>query len=209
MTENWPLQDKEALNPQNEKPAYQKTYDIYWKYIVENESGHINYNQVKKELYDYQKLMENIVSIFAYITGKKHTKPLTDPELIKSMTDRHFENIYKEIHGGDLVNQYPPGREKLCIDIDGVICVEDTNSYHHRVPVTKARESIAKLRSKYFIVLNTGRHIDKAEITIQWLQKHHIQYDLIQFGKPPAMAYIDDRARRFQDWDTIMKEFWA
>ena len=44
---------------------------------------------------------------------------------------------------------------------------------------------------------NVGR------ITLEWLDNNGIEYDEIFFGKPNADITIDDRAIRFENWDSI------
>jgi len=44
------------------------------------------------------------------------------------------------------------------------------------------------------------------KITLDWLEKHQIHYDEIFFGKPNADITIDDRALRFEDWDSLTEE---
>ena len=51
---------------------------------------------------------------------------------------------------------------------------------------------------------NVGKVMKKVgKITLDWLEKHGIEYDEIYFGKPNAELYIDDRALRFSSWQEI------
>ncbi|MDA8998144.1 capsular biosynthesis protein [Gammaproteobacteria bacterium] len=107
---------------------------------------------------------------------------------------------------------------RICIDIDGVICQLklEGQTYEELLPVEGAAEKISSLRrSGHYIILNTARHMKTCEgntgkvlkrislITLQWLDKHDVEYDEIYFGKPWANIYIDDNAYRFTSWDSI------
>jgi capsule biosynthesis phosphatase len=107
---------------------------------------------------------------------------------------------------------------RICIDIDGVICQLklEGQTYEELLPVEGAAKKISSLRrSGHYIILNTARHMKTCEgntgkvlkrislITLQWLDKHDVEYDEIYFGKPWANIYIDDNAYRFTSWDSI------
>ena len=40
-------------------------------------------------------------------------------------------------------------------------------------------------------------------MTLDWLDRFHIEFDEIHFGKPHADVYIDDNALRFTSWADI------
>ena len=55
---------------------------------------------------------------------------------------------------------------------------------------------------------STGHNVGKVmknvgRITLEWLDNNGIEYDEIFFGKPNADITIDDRAIRFENWDSI------
>lgn len=105
----------------------------------------------------------------------------------------------------------------LAIDFDGVIHAyskgwKDGTIYDD--PVPGAIQALAKLQKQgYHLVIYTTRaesQVDKAAI-YQWLTKHEFQnVDDIEITnrKPPAIAYIDDRAVRFTNWPDMVK-LWA
>ena len=101
-----------------------------------------------------------------------------------------------------------PSHEKIiCIDIDGVIAVPN-DDYSKCEVVPDARYGLARLRELgYFINLYTARHILHASATYEWLTKNGIPYDNVVFGKPPAVAYLDDNAYRFEGWDMFLGQF--
>lgn len=107
---------------------------------------------------------------------------------------------------------------RICIDIDGVICEikQPHETYADVKPIKNVAEKISALRKNgHYIILCTARHMKTCngnvalvtsrigKITLDWLEKHGIEYDEIQFGKPYAHVYIDDNAFRFSDWDSI------
>lgn len=122
----------------------------------------------------------------------------------------------------------------ICVDIDGVIATLDfqwkasfddavsgivaaidreimdsatpQQRYEASVPVPGAIAALNRLRAQgWHIHLYTGRHINHAETTQDWLHQHGIPFDVIAYGKPPARLYIDDRAVRFTNWDEMVE----
>lgn len=107
---------------------------------------------------------------------------------------------------------------RIAIDLDGTICPikRDGESYGDLQPIPGAAERIRALRQAghYIIILtarnmqtcnsNVGRVLKNVgKLTLEWLDRHGIEYDEIYFGKPNAEVYIDDRAIRFSDWQQI------
>ena len=111
---------------------------------------------------------------------------------------------------------------RICIDLDGTICElrRSGQSYADVAVKSGAAEKIHELRaSGHTVIINTarnmgttGHNVGKAlknigKITFEWLEKNHIEYDEIFFGKPNADVTIDDRVIRFEDnWDNISEE---
>jgi len=110
---------------------------------------------------------------------------------------------------------------RICIDLDGVISPikKADQSYEGLEPLPGAVEKIKELRKKgHYIIIQTARHMKTCEsnmgkimkkiakITLDWLEKHNIEYDEIYFGKPNAEIYIDDRAVKFSSWDEITED---
>jgi len=96
-----------------------------------------------------------------------------------------------------------PSDNIIAIDIDGTICtIEDDYAKCRLLP--GCLEAMDLIRSRGFhIYLYTGRHLDKYELTINWLKENGVIYDHIIFGKPPAKYYIDDKAIEFKSWEKI------
>jgi len=90
----------------------------------------------------------------------------------------------------------------FCFDMDGVICNIDNEFYCDRTPIKKTIELIGFLRDEGdLIIIHTGRHINELVDTKNWLEDNGVYYDHLQFGKPVADVYIDDKALRFNgEW---------
>ncbi len=105
---------------------------------------------------------------------------------------------------------------RICIDLDGVICEikQPHQTYADVAVLPNAAEKIRSLRENgHYVIIHTARHMKTCngnvsqvikkigKITLDWLDRHHIEYDEIMFGKPYAHIYIDDNAFLFKDWD--------
>ena len=98
-------------------------------------------------------------------------------------------------------------KKTVCVDIDGVLAEYDRwrGIDHYGKVVYGAVEFLQELRKKYNVVIFTCRCnsslnnlcIDTLKSKVKnWLDKNNLVYDeiFIGQGKPPAHAYIDDRA---------------
>ena len=107
---------------------------------------------------------------------------------------------------------------RIAVDLDGTICPikGPGESYEELVPLPGAAERLGELRrAGHYIIIVTARHMRTCEsnvgqvvkkiakVTLDWLERHEIEYDEIYFGKPNADVYIDDRALRFFDWASL------
>jgi len=107
---------------------------------------------------------------------------------------------------------------RIVIDLDGTICSLKTSAetYADVKVIPGAKEYIRKLRAEgHYIIIQTARNMatcdsnlgkvikNVGKVTLEWLEKNEIEYDEIYFGKPNAHLYIDDRAFRFTDWESM------
>ena len=115
-------------------------------------------------------------------------------------------------------NSFPDELVNLAIDFDGVIHKNSRGFYDgtiYDVPIEGSREALELLSKKYNIVLCTckakpDRGLVNGKTGIEmvwaWLEK----YDMSQFvtkvtaEKPRAVAYIDDKGIRFNDWSECL-----
>ena len=88
---------------------------------------------------------------------------------------------------------------QLCIDFDGVL-----NTYNGYKGENELYEP--RLSNLYTIIIFTTRNRDKV---LEWLQKYELDlyvYDVTDI-KIPAIAYIDDRALKFDgDYEKVIEE---
>jgi hypothetical protein len=101
----------------------------------------------------------------------------------------------------------------ICLDFDGVLHSYRSGWRGAAVipdpPIHGTRESIARLREQYRVVVYSARcrTPEGLQAVEMWLLKHDIQVDEVCDYKPPALVYVDDRAIRFRgDWDQLMTE---
>ncbi len=107
---------------------------------------------------------------------------------------------------------------RIVVDLDGVICSlkRPGQTYGEVEPLPGAADRIRELRAAgHTIVIVTARHMATCDgnvgrviqrvgrITLDWLERHGIEYDEIHFGKPNGELYIEDRAIRFTGWDQL------
>jgi hypothetical protein len=95
-----------------------------------------------------------------------------------------------------------------CFDMDGVICEIDNDDYDLRSPIGKTILIMERLKKEgHTVIIHTGRHILNLEVTKTWLWRNQVPHDIIQFGKPVADLYIDDKGVRFEEWKDNTKKY--
>ena len=126
------------------------------------------------------------------------------------MLKKDFLNMVKE-------------NEKLviCLDFDGVI-YKNSKGFHDGTlyddPIDGAIESIKSLHEEGFRIIihsckcNPERPLINGmsgkELIRKWLKKYKISYAVEQIVhiKPNALAYVDDKGIRFENWSNTLKE---
>lgn len=107
---------------------------------------------------------------------------------------------------------------RICVDLDGVICQlrRPDQSYSDVEPVPGAVDALRYWRSEgHTVIIHTARHMKttggnvglvlarQGAVTLDWLDRHGVEFDEIHFGKPHADVYIDDNAVRFTGWNHL------
>ena len=93
----------------------------------------------------------------------------------------------------------------LMIDMDGVLCSEETTFERALAePMDGARAAMETLTAQgHVLVIHTARGWAEYRMTKDWLDRNCIPYDQLLMGKPIANHTIDDRAIRFEGWESL------
>ena len=100
-------------------------------------------------------------------------------------------------------------KSNVCVDFDGVL-----NNYTGwngeddlSTPREGAREFLQTLHEEYTVVIFTARDKDKVK---EWLELYDLPFDSVTNIKEGAVAYIDDRAIRFDgDYSKCLSELYS
>jgi len=117
-------------------------------------------------------------------------------------------------------HSYPDEAINVGIDFDGVIHKCSKGYYDGTIyddPVEGSYEALKALSKRYTVVVYTckakpdrGLVNGKTGITLvwEWLKKHDMAkfVSKVTAEKPRAVAYIDDKAIKFADWKSCLKE---
>ncbi len=97
---------------------------------------------------------------------------------------------------------------KVIVDLDGTICTEEKQFSRSLAKVNPgAREALNLLKKKGFIlIIYSARTWAEYELTIDWLKRNKIPFDQLILGKPQGDYWIDDRAIKYNNWETILEE---
>jgi hypothetical protein len=111
--------------------------------------------------------------------------------------------------------------KNVCIDFDGVIH-NDYLGFHDGTIygdiIHGAKDAIINLSKEYTIIIFTAKaKPDRplingktgVELIWDWLKKHEIDMYIkeVTSEKPRALTYIDDKAIRFENWDSTLNLF--
>ena len=107
----------------------------------------------------------------------------------------------------------------IVMDLDGTICfpnLEFKDSYTRYSMAEPNNDIIKKMQLLYtegweFVILTSRRMLthggdvkkikeDVEEITQEWLNRHDVPYSYIQWGKPFAVYYVDDKSMSLEEF---------
>ncbi len=104
-------------------------------------------------------------------------------------------------------------KKTVCLDFDGVVHSYLSGWCGETVipddPIHGVDKAIARLRDSFRVVIHSARCRSKEgrQAIEKWLEKHGIAVDEVCEHKPPAFAYVDDRAIPFTgDWDQAITD---
>lgn len=87
----------------------------------------------------------------------------------------------------------------FCFDLDGTLCTNTEGRYEQAIPFSEVIAQVNAIREQghhviIFTARGSGTGIDWRETTERQLAAWGVRYDRLQFGKPAADVYIDDKA---------------
>jgi phosphoheptose isomerase len=117
-------------------------------------------------------------------------------------------------------HSYPDEKINLGIDFDGVIHKNSKGFYDGTVyddPIEGTEEALKELSSKYTLICYTAKaKPDRmlingktgTQLVWEWLKKHKFDKYIskVTSEKPRAVAYIDDKAVRFNNWESCLTQ---
>lgn len=77
----------------------QRTYDEFWKPIIERPDGSIDLEKLKLELYDFSQVMAEVPKVYCYVTGGKVSKVTTLASVVNALADEHYESVLADDAG--------------------------------------------------------------------------------------------------------------
>jgi ribonucleotide monophosphatase NagD (HAD superfamily) len=120
----------------------------------------------------------------------------------------------------DFLSQIQNSKNVICVDFDGVLHNDNLGFHDGTIygnPIDGALEFIEKISKQYTIIIytckaNPNRPLINGKTGIdliwEWLEKYKIKQYIhdITFQKPHALAYVDDKAIKFENWNQTYKE---
>ena len=79
-------------------------YEYFWKPLVEPD-GVVDFEQVKKELFDFYHAIHNVPIVYEYVTCGRVSKINTDAKYVIALYDDCVSDLIKEAHEDWLLEQ--------------------------------------------------------------------------------------------------------
>lgn len=105
------------------------------------------------------------------------------------------------------MSTYDDAYKTIIVDVDGVLVHwSPTEPDHIKGEVDGAKAMLMRLRRMGLTIhLYTARPVEEKESLSRALRERGFVFDFLTCGKPCGFAYIDDRAVRFNGWESAMK----
>lgn len=76
-------------------PEVEQVYQEFWKDIICNEDGSINVEQLKKELYDCSRMMDNVPIVYSEVTGGTLSYPTYKAETVVNIfREKYYDKAW-------------------------------------------------------------------------------------------------------------------
>jgi len=74
----------------------EKDWDEFWKPLVTKEDGTVDMEQVKKELSDYNMILEEVPKVYEHVTGGTLSKPNYPADVVITQADDHLNEVVED-----------------------------------------------------------------------------------------------------------------
>ncbi len=86
---------------------YEKAWDEFWAPIVCDPDGTVNWDKLKRELFDYRTLMGSVPRVYMHVTGGRVSKPNTDPGVVCQLADEREQEAIDEAVSEEARRHFP------------------------------------------------------------------------------------------------------
>lgn len=80
----------------SDEKDYEQVWKECWEEICTNEDGSLNLDQIKRELYDYWFMLENVPVVYEHITGGLLSKTNYYASSVIEAADNYQQRLWKE-----------------------------------------------------------------------------------------------------------------
>lgn len=84
------------MSEDTERDPVDVVFEEFWSPILVDDQGDIDLDQVKKELFDFWQVMQEVPKVYCHITGNQVSKILTKSEVVISLADDSYAKCAKD-----------------------------------------------------------------------------------------------------------------
>ncbi len=84
------------MSEDTERDPVDVVFEEFWSLILIDDQGDIDLDQVKKELFDFWQVMQEVPKVYCHITGNQVSKILAKAEVVISLADDSYAKCAKD-----------------------------------------------------------------------------------------------------------------
>jgi hypothetical protein len=107
--------------PEGLDPAVERDFEEFWRDIVTTGDGALDVDQVKRELYDYHRLMRDASRVYYEATGGQVSKPNTRPDAVIAIVAERMAPMDEVADELTVLDDYMPAVEARVAELDARI----------------------------------------------------------------------------------------
>ena len=81
---------------------YEEVWNEFWKEIIIDKNGDINLDQIKRELYDFKELIDNVPNVYRYVTGGRLSEATYSSDVVTMFADEYYDKLISGIIKDDI-----------------------------------------------------------------------------------------------------------